>query len=132
MKRTFNPIMEVIRFTAEDVIVTSGVGTTSTADPVKFIFEAGTPYFARGEEINQSYNSNKVKPGFYYYFTPSADTDTFLYNKTDAKMSAQNDMYLKSGYIYAWYKLSGWYSDNLTIDSYPIDPLTGKYDFPTN
>ena len=131
MKRTFNPIMEVIRFTAEDVIVTSGVGTTSTADPVKFIFEAGTPYFARGDEINESYGgSRKVTPGYYYYFTPLVSGSTFEYNRKDPNLSANNDLNLKPGYQYVWYKDSGWYSDGLEKDAYPL--INGKYDFPTN
>ena len=127
MKASFNPMMEVIRFTTEDVIVTSGGSTSGTADPVRFIFEAGTPYFARGDEINESLSTPKVKDGFYYYFTPSADADTFIYDKSK---NAQNDIDLKSGYIYAWYKDTGWYSEGKMKDAYPL--INGKYDFPTD
>ncbi len=122
--------MEVIRFTTEDVIVTSGGSTSGTADPVKFIFEAGTPYFARGDEINQSLPNPKVNDGYFYYFTPETDGDSFSFNKKDSKMYATNDLNLKSGYIYAWYKDTGWYSDGLEKDAYPL--INGKYDFPTN
>ena len=129
MKRTFNPIMEVIRFTTEDVIVTSGGSTSGTADPVKFLFEAGTPYFARGDEINQGLNITKAKEGYYYYFTPSADVDTFSYIRSNYNTNEQS---INSSYIYVWYKDSGWYSDGLKKEAYLIDALTEKYDFPTN
>ena len=126
MKKMQTLELEVFRFSTEDVIVTSGGIQSSIADPVKFIFEAGTSYFARGDEINEALGSAKVREGLLYHFTPTTDGDTFVYDKND---SATNGMNVKDGYIYVWYKNSGWYTDGLNKYSYYKN---GKYDFPTD
>ena len=104
MKKMAAPNMEVIRFTTEDVIVTSGTGQlTQTAS----VFAPPDTYFTLGRELVDAGHS-KANKSYFYKFTPTAKTDVFEYDKqTASKYNIQN---IEDSWVYAWYN-NGWQTD---------------------
>ena len=103
MKKMAAPNMEVLRFTTEDVIVTSGTGqlTQTTA-----VFAPPDTYFTLGRELNDAGKS--ANKSYFYKFTPTAKTDVFEYDKqTASKYNIQN---IEDSWVYAWYN-NGWQTD---------------------
>lgn len=109
MSRISVPKLEVIHFSAEDIIVTSGAGGSGgTTGSTYYAFIQDIPYYTSGMEINESNNKTVVNAGNYYFFTPEENGNTFLYNK-DNKAYNINGVDTDK-YYYAWFD-SIWYSD---------------------
>lgn len=115
MKKLPSLNLEVIRFTTEDVIVTSGTGTTvgATYSPLT----EGVRYFALGEEINQYRSSSNCNEKYVSSFTynPSTDTFTLIY-RDECKIKEVSN---KSNftYSYAWYD-NIWLTENQPKEYY--------------
>ena len=117
MKRTFNPIMEVIRFTTEDVIVTSGTGdisgVISGSGHSDFIKDKG--YFTQSADFKRS---GAGKPGNYpyiWFISKSSGEELEFTSYTGAKSLWG----INSDYYYTWFE-DKWYTDNKTSDEYPF------------
>lgn len=115
MKKLPSLNLEVIRFTTEDVIVTSGTGTTvgATYSPLT----EGVTYFAFGSEINQYRSSSNCKEKYVSSFTYNPSTDTFsIVHQDECKIKEVSN---KSNltYSYAWYD-SIWLTENKPKEYY--------------
>lgn len=98
MNKMAIPNLDVIRFTTEDVIVTSGTPPFSIKER----------YFTIGREINDAAPgslavSNNMK---FYTFHPSENTYDFVLDKG----TKCNDVRQVAGYRYSWYNNKRWYS----------------------
>ena len=117
MKRTFNPIMEVIRFTTEDVIVTSGTGglsgVTSGSGHPDFIENHG--YFAQSDDFKRA---RAGKPGNYPYvkFISNSGGENLVFTSYSVARSLDE---ISQGFYYTWFE-DKWYTDNKTSDEYPF------------
>ena len=117
MKKINSPKLEIIHFNTEDVIVTSGGGSTS----IKNGFLADNWYFTLGREIEQAYSkdlSNSQQKN-YYYFHALNDGDTFQYyanGYTDNVLSLPSS---GKDYYYTWYRpTTGWQTEMKTYEYY--------------
>ena len=104
MKKMAAPNMEVIRFTTEDVIVTSGTGQlTQTAS----VFAPPDTYFTLGRELVDAGNTVR-QPYSFYKFVPSSQTNIFEYDKMTSE--PRNIGNIEDSWVYAWYN-NGWQTD---------------------
>ena len=101
MARKCVPILEVIRFHTEDVIVTSG-------DPIASSFSRVTPlsdnrYFTSGPERKQDPDAGSATNRYYYKF-----------NMVDGKLEFDSNAFLIDDVyneIWAWYDQGDWYTE---------------------
>lgn len=116
MKKLPSLNLEVIRFTTEDVIVTSGTGTTvgATYSPLT----EGVTYFAFGSEINDYTRTNNQKEKYFSTFCFDSSTGSFtILNKDVCKETAiEQQKYFD--YPYAWYNDIAWVTENKTKEYY--------------
>lgn len=116
MKKISVPKMEVIRFTTEDVIVTSGTGSLMGSN--YYPVTEGTTYFALGSEINDYSGTKERRENCFSTFYFDSSTGLFeirnrdIYNKTGIKTAKNFD------YPYAWYNDICWVTENKTKDYY--------------
>ena len=96
MKRTFNPIMEVIRFTTEDVIVTSGVSTVSKPITYSSSFVNRNYYATTSSELQQGGYDNTGSTWYIYQFKPNKEPKFQSLEPWDRDKSEYD-------YIYTWF-----------------------------
>lgn len=109
MKKMNSPKLEVIQFNTEDVIVTSGVGTTSSQN----IFYSTRTYFAEKGDLKKA-GYEGLGNFFYFHFIPKYDSYTPEFS---APVGDKKFADVSSSYYYTWYD-AGWFTDNLTKDYY--------------
>lgn len=121
MKKISVPKMEVIRFTTEDVIVTSGFSSLS----------AETPYFALGSEINEyfSYNGINSKETAQRFSTFSYKPESMSINiiQHSAYTEAQLKNSREFNNIYAWFDNGSWFTEGQTRTNYELQNGTYKW-----
>ena len=108
--------LEVIHFSAEDIIVTSG------ANPAPYVFEGGRHYFTIGREINNAWPKSTGYPQLFFTFSPKESTDTFVFDSGNRANNVGN----LDGYRYSWFNDNSWHTINETSDYYK-DSSTGEY-----
>ena len=110
MKRSFNPIMEVIRFDSQDVIVTSGA-VDPTYHPI-FEKNANSTYVSSGSEL---YHGGYRDCSLDKWYTFKYDTENPGFKKINEKPIAQC-----SGFYYAWYKdtENQWFTETNFLKNY--------------
>ena len=121
MKKICAPEFEVIHFTTEDVIVTSGTGGSGgTSDPITSAFSPDPTYFTSGNYINTYLltidpSLSKYNDGRYYYFTVTDSGTNFGFDKAKYKINIGQ---VSDEYLYAWYD-NIWITQNKNKNSYP-------------
>ena len=118
MKKLPSLNLEVIRFTTEDVIVTSGVNQVSTPITYNYwsSFENNATYVATVDELNQGGYS--YTESAWYKFVFSSKSDQKFQNITPWDPTSDSD------YFYAWFResVNTWWTDprkSKTYDSFP-------------
>lgn len=109
MEKMAAPILEVLRFHSEDVIVTS---SATMLEGLK----AGTPYFALGSEINEYYDDEKVTGTRFYTFTYDPALNQLFIDPTAYRRKELMDSD-KFPNLYAWYT-NRWVTENQHKDYY--------------
>ena len=117
MKKICAPEFEVIHFTTEDVIVTSGTGGSGgTSDPITSAFSPDPTYFTSGNYINKSgASSKKFTDGLYYYFKVTDNGTNFGFDKKNYRTNIGQ---VDPSFLYAWYD-NIWITQNKNKNSYP-------------
>lgn len=121
MKKICAPEFEVIHFTTEDVIVTSGTGGSGgTSDPITSAFSPDPTYFTSGNYINTYLSTidpslSRYADGRYYFFKVTDNGTNFSFDKSKY---APNINTVNPDYLYAWYK-NIWITENKNKYSYP-------------
>ena len=116
MKKMLSPELEIIRFDSQDIIVTSGGGTTVSY----FNLIPGQYYFARSDELMQ-YNSSKYKTldedrfNVIYISTWDSSFHTQYTNVCSAKKLNDNEVIVDQ--YYAWFN-GEWFTENQTKGFY--------------
>ena len=116
MKKLPSLNLEVIRFTTEDVIVTSGTGTTvgATYSPLT----EGVTYFAFGSEINDYTRKNERRKNYFSTFYFDSSTGSFTILNTDVCKETEVGSKSTFNYPYAWYNNIAWVTENKTKEYY--------------
>ena len=117
MKKIHAAELEVIRFTTEDVIVTSGAGGSGgTTDPITAPFLPDPTYFTSGDYINRSGASDKkFTDGLYYFFKVTDNGTNFGFDKSNYRTNIGQ---VDPSYLYAWYD-NRWITENKDKSYYP-------------
>lgn len=102
--------LEVIRFTTEDVIVTSGTGQLSQSN---FVFSPPYTYFTLGRELNDA--GENATPNAFYKYIPNSKSNSFVYDKSTADRIF-NTKQIGEFWRYAWYNDNSWHSADQTKD----------------
>ena len=116
MKKLPSLNLEVIRFTTEDVIVTSGTGTSAgaTYSPLT----EGRTYFTFGKEINDYTRTNNQKENYFSTFYFDSSTGLFTIRNSEACKIAAIEKQRYFDYLYAWYNDIAWVTENKTKEYY--------------
>ena len=116
MKKLPSLNLEVIRFTTEDVIVTSGTGTSAgaTYSPLT----KGRTYFTFGKEINDYTRTNNQKENYFSTFYFDSSTGLFTIRNSEACKIAAIEQQRYFDYPYAWYNDIAWVTENKTKEYY--------------
>ena len=107
--------LEVIRFTTEDVIVTSGTGVTSGvvsgSGHQSFIENHG--YFTTREYLIRS---GAEKPGIYpyFWFISRSNGEDLVYDIYHQETRLRN---IDESYYYTWF-VDKWYTDNVPLSEW--------------
>ena len=115
MKKLPSLNLEVIRFTTEDVIVTSGTGVTSGvvsgSGHQSFIENHG--YFTTKEYLILS---GAEKPGKYpyFWFISKSNGEDLVYDTYHQETSLRN---INERYYYTWFE-DKWYTDNVPLSEW--------------
>jgi len=118
MKKLPSLNLEVIRFTTEDVIVTSGTGTTvgATYSPLT----EGVTYFAFGSEINDYTGKKERRKNYFSTFCFDPSTGSFTILNMDVCKETEVGSKRTFNYPYAWYNDNdiAWVTENKTKEYY--------------
>ena len=115
MKKLPSLNLEVIRFTTEDVIVTSGTGVTSGvvsgSGHQSFIENHG--YFTTREYLIRS---GAEKPGIYpyFWFISRSNGEDLVYDIYHQETRLRN---IDESYYYTWF-VDKWYTDNVPLSEW--------------
>ena len=115
MKKLPSLNLEVIRFTTEDVIVTSGTGVTSDvvsgSGHQSLIENHG--YFTTKEYLILS---GAEKPGKYpyFWFISKSNGEDLVYDTYHQETSLRN---INERYYYTWFE-DKWYTDNVPLSEW--------------
>ena len=110
MVKMIAPKLEIIRFNADDVIVTSSTAMVESLKPE-------TSYFALGSEIIQFDPNEDISSSRFYTFKYNPTLNQIQYTSRTAyrenEIKNSQDFY----YLYAWYN-NGWVTENQYKDYY--------------
>lgn len=111
MEKMAAPILKVIRFQTEDVIVTS---SATMLEGLK----ANTPYFALGSEINEFKPDEDKSKSRFYTFTYDPASNQIRYTSSTAYLEKEiKDNNIDFPNIYAWFT-NQWVTENQYKDYY--------------
>ena len=110
MEKMAAPILEVIRFQTEDVIVTSSATMLES-------LKANTPYFALGSEINQFNPDEDKSDSRFYTFTYNPALNQLIPTSSTAYSEKEIRNNQNFPNIYAWFT-NQWVTENQDKDYY--------------
>ena len=120
MNKMAVPNLEIIRFTTEDVIVTSGTGQVSSPITYSYCpgFNNNTSYVATADELKQGGYS--YTESAWYRFVYSSNSDQKFQSITPWDPNSDTD------YFYAWFResVNTWWTDPRKSKKYNSLPPT--------